>query len=38
MKWLDVTLAVLITGLVLIPVISSGSPDSPLREATFVVG
>jgi hypothetical protein len=38
MKWLGVTLAVMMTGLLLFPVISSSSSASPLREATFVVG
>jgi len=38
MKWLGVTLALLMTGFFLFPVLSSSSSDTPLTEATFVVG
>lgn len=38
MKWLNLSLAVMMTGLLLFPVLSSSSSASPLREATFVVG
>ena len=38
MKWLGVSLVFLLAGLVLYPVVTSGSPDVPLGEATFVVG
>ncbi len=38
MKWHGVTLALLLTGFFLFPALSSSSSDSPLSEATFVVG
>mgnify|MGYP000378855044 CR=1 FL=1 len=38
MKWPGVTLALLLMGFFLFPVLSANSSDSPVREATFVVG
>ena len=38
MKWLGLTLVVMMTGNFLFPVLSSSSSVLPLREATFVVG
>ncbi len=38
MKWLGVSLIFLLAGLLLYPVVTSGTPGVPLGEATFVVG
>ncbi len=38
MKWFGLARGFLLAGLVLLPVLSSGSSGAPMGEATFVVG